>query len=78
MKQSRIGHCHIGDVVTFFTKNEERSVTGRVTRLEFGKTQWDYAQVYIDVDGMEYCFGTGGHLGETWTTESGKEQWFKQ
>lgn len=73
-----IGGIHQGDTVTFFTQGEARKVTGRVTALVFGTHQGDYAHVVIDVDGMLYEFGTGGHLGETWTTESGSEQWFPE
>jgi len=78
--KSRIGGCHVGDWVTFYTSPADgaRSVTGKVIRLEFGETQGDYATVYLDVDGMTYAFGTGGHLGETWTSESGQFQWFKE
>lgn len=74
--RSHIGGLHIGDFVTFYTKGEERTVSGRVTKLVFGETQGDYCDVILDVDGMEYIFGTGGHLGETWTCESGSEEWF--
>jgi hypothetical protein len=69
------GLC-INDWPTFYTKGEERSVTGRVVRIDHGAYDGDYATVYLDVDGMEYAFGTGGHLGNTWTTESGSEEWF--
>jgi hypothetical protein len=74
---AHIGHCHVGDFATFYTYGEARSVSGRVVGLQFGETQGDYHTVTLDSDGMPYHFGTGGHLGDTWTTESGSEQWFK-
>jgi hypothetical protein len=77
VRVSHIGGCKLGDVVTFYTKGEERSVTGYVTRLNFGEYQGDYCDVEVLVDGMTYVFGTGGHLGQSWTTEGGTEEWFK-
>lgn len=74
--KAHINGLHVGDLVTFYTQGEERSVTGRITKLTFGKHQMDYASITLNVDGMSYEFGTGGHLGLTWTTESGREQWF--
>ena len=77
-RRACIGGLHKGDTVSFFTQGEERKVTGVVTKLVFGEHQGDYAEVHVSVDGMSYTFGTDGHLGQTWTTESesGTEQWF--
>lgn len=72
--ETHVGGLHKGDTVTFATA--ERSVTGLVTALRPPNYQGDYAEVYMTVDGMNYCFGTGGHLGKTWTTEGGMDQWF--
>jgi hypothetical protein len=63
-----------GNVVRFFTRGENRAVTGTVTAID-GEYP-DYVTVTVDIDGMTYHFGTGGHLGTSWTTESGSEEWF--
>jgi hypothetical protein len=81
IKQNQINGIAKGDTVKCFTYAEERSVTGVVTAVNRFHTvgYWkhsDYASITVDVDGMPYEFGTGGHLGETWTTESGATQWF--
>lgn len=71
---SHVGGLHKGDTVTFSAS--ERSVTGLVTGLNLPAYQNDYGEVHILADGMPYTFGTGGHLGTTWTTESGSQEWF--
>jgi hypothetical protein len=74
--RSHIGGLRKGDRVTFSTFGEERSVSGIVTALSFGGYQGDYCDITLDADGMNYTFGTGGHLGSSWTTESGGQEWF--
>ena len=64
MKLSIVNGLAVGDKARFFT--HEREVFGTVTNLHFGPTQGGYHDITLDVDGMDYRFGTGGHLGQTW------------
>lgn len=74
--RARINSVYMGDVVTFETAT--RSVTGTVTSLVFSEDQGGYQHILIEMDGMTYMFGTGGHLGNTWTTEGGTEEWTRR
>ena len=74
-KRPRVNGLRAGDVVEFSTADDV-SVSGTVTKLTFGTYQGDYCDVHVDVDGMNYVFGTGGHLGTSWTTDDGSQVWF--
>lgn len=70
MGKSRIGGLHLGDMVRFTSQSDpDKTVCGRVTELRFGLSQCDYADVVVDADSFPVVFGTGGHLGEQWTTD---------
>lgn len=71
-----IGGLHVGDVVEFTSECGEFTIAGKVTALHFGAYPGDYQDIALDADGMEYCFGTGGHLGSHWTTDAGLQMWF--
>jgi hypothetical protein len=76
-RKAHIGHVSQGDTVTFNGPDDD-SITGIVTTLVFGAYQGDYCHITVNADGMLYEFGTGGHLGDTWTTGNGTDQWFLQ
>jgi hypothetical protein len=74
--ESHIGNIHKGDTVEF-SGPDTQSFYGVCVALEFGESQNDYASVTIELtDGTKQIFGTGGHLGNTWTAYDGSHQWF--
>lgn len=73
----KLSQVRTGQKVRFFTYAEEQSVTGTVTAKHKGYHPYGYKDVILESNaGDTWCFGTGGHLGDTWTTDAGTQEWF--